>query len=274
MRVHARAAAAAFATLVALPGGTAFGAVLPPRAGHRSRPSRPPRRKPPPRPPPPRRRARRRSRAQVALDAAKAAATAAAAPRPRRPTTRRTSPPPPPPRPRRPPRSRTTTPRPPLRHRRGRQDRRATQDNADREAASFAKLNNGTSTEGTHVAARRHGAAAGRQERQRRLRRPQPRPEPELRLPLSTPPTAAELTAYNAPGQEDCPAYNPSKCPGFSALNFLHYENLGYDVIVANGTPGLSIWSLKDPEHPKYIGQVTLDARPTRSGASRPGRDP
>ena len=55
-----------------------------------------------------------------------------------------------------------------------------------------------------------------------------------------------------------CPAFNPSKCPGFSALNFLHYEDLGYDVMVANGTAGLSVWSLKDPAKPKEIGQVTL----------------
>jgi hypothetical protein len=55
-----------------------------------------------------------------------------------------------------------------------------------------------------------------------------------------------------------CPAFNPTKCPGFSSLNFLHYENLGYDVMVANGTGGLSVWSLKDPAHPKYISTVTV----------------
>jgi hypothetical protein len=57
-----------------------------------------------------------------------------------------------------------------------------------------------------------------------------------------------------------CPAYNPSKCPGFSALNFLHYENLGYDFMVANGTAGLSVWSLRDPGHPKFVSQVPVSA--------------
>ena len=55
-----------------------------------------------------------------------------------------------------------------------------------------------------------------------------------------------------------CPAYNPSKCPGFSSLNFLRYENLGYDFMVANGTAGLSVWSLKDPAHPKFVSQVPV----------------
>ena len=69
---------------------------------------------------------------------------------------------------------------------------------------------------------------------------------------------------------KNCPAFNPSKCPGFSALNFLHYENLGYDIMVANGTPGLSVWSLKDPEHPKYIAGLTADADRASRRARRP----
>ncbi len=55
-----------------------------------------------------------------------------------------------------------------------------------------------------------------------------------------------------------CPAFNPTKCPGFSSLNFVHYENLGYDMMVANGTGGLSVWSLKDPAHPKPVSTVTV----------------
>jgi len=58
---------------------------------------------------------------------------------------------------------------------------------------------------------------------------------------------------------KSCPAYNPTKCPGYASLNFVHFENLGYDVMVANGTAGLAIWSLKDPAHPKWIGKVTVD---------------
>ena len=65
-----------------------------------------------------------------------------------------------------------------------------------------------------------------------------------------------------------CPAFNPTKCPGFSSLNFLHYENLGYDLMVANGTGGLSVWSLKDPAHPKYISTVPVAQLNAVSGAA------
>ncbi len=84
----------------------------------------------------------------------------------------------------------------------------------------------------------------------------------------------AQSYAGRTPGSrspaKNCPAFNPSKCPGFSALNFLHYENLGYDIMVANGTPGLSVWSLKDPEHPKYISGLTAGADPREDGRDDP----
>ena len=35
-----------------------------------------------------------------------------------------------------------------------------------------------------------------------------------------------------------------------AGANFIHYENLGYDFLFGDGTGGLSIFSLKDPEHP------------------------
>jgi len=54
------------------------------------------------------------------------------------------------------------------------------------------------------------------------------------------------------------PRVQPDQVSRLSSLNFVHFENLGYDVMVANGTAGLSIWSLKDPEHPKWIAQVTV----------------
>ena len=41
--------------------------------------------------------------------------------------------------------------------------------------------------------------------------------------------------------------------------------------MVANGTAGLSVWSLKDPAHPKYIRPVPLDPAP--STARRAGHD-
>ena len=117
--------------------------------------------------------------------------------------------------------------------------------NAQREAASFAKLSTGTSTES------------------------------DISLPDDTSMPAIERSAnvdYLAhvtgklsykPGEPynsgaSCPAYNPSKCPGFSSLNFVRYENLGYDFMVANGTAGLSVWSLKDPAHPKFVSQVPV----------------
>jgi hypothetical protein len=107
--------------------------------------------------------------------------------------------------------------------------------NAAREAASFAKLSRGTSAEGT------------------------PLPDDTV-LPDSEHSANVEFVAH-ARGpvavNGNCPAYNPSKCPAFSALNFLHYENLGYDVLVANGTPGLGVWSLKDPAHPQYISSIS-----------------
>jgi hypothetical protein len=110
--------------------------------------------------------------------------------------------------------------------------------NAAREAASLARKSSGTATEGASEI-------------------PETDPFPDnaqhsanvtvvghVRGPVGTNPA--------------CPAFNPTKCPGFSSLNFLHFENLGYDVMVANGTGGLGVWSLKDPAHPQWISQVTL----------------
>src|SRR3954454_1298153 len=115
--------------------------------------------------------------------------------------------------------------------------------NADREAASFANLNAGTSTEGTGEITEPN----------------EPQPTNYLHSDnVSLVGHVRGLYSTTTAGKF-CPAYNPTKCPGYSALNFLHYENLGYDVMVANGTAGLSVWSLKDPAKPKWIGQVTLD---------------
>ncbi len=46
---------------------------------------------------------------------------------------------------------------------------------------------------------------------------------------------------------------------GYPALNFVHYENLGYDVMVGNGTGGLALWSLQDPAHPVYLSKITAN---------------
>ena len=107
--------------------------------------------------------------------------------------------------------------------------------NASREAASLAKLDKGTSTEGTPLA-------------------------DDTALPPVEKSDNVDFVGH-ARGplavNGNCPAYNPTKCPAFSALNFLHYENLGYDILVANGTPGLGVWSLKDPAHPQYIASIS-----------------
>ena len=44
----------------------------------------------------------------------------------------------------------------------------------------------------------------------------------------------------------------------FSGANFIHFENLGYDFMVGDGTGGLSIFSLKDPEHPLFVGALRV----------------
>jgi hypothetical protein len=44
---------------------------------------------------------------------------------------------------------------------------------------------------------------------------------------------------------------------GYSAANFIDYGGELGDFMFANGTGGLAIWSLKDPEHPTYVARVT-----------------
>jgi hypothetical protein len=119
-------------------------------------------------------------------------------------------------------------------------DSTAAATNADRESKSFAQLSKGTSTEtATEIS--------------------DPDPQPDNYLHSDNVSLVGHVRGLysTTTAGKNCPAYNPTKCPGNSALNFLHYENLGYDVMVANGTAGLSIWSLKDPAKPKWIAQVT-----------------
>ena len=44
---------------------------------------------------------------------------------------------------------------------------------------------------------------------------------------------------------------------GYSALNFISYEDLGTDFMFANGTGGLAVWSLEDPQHPALVSKIT-----------------
>ncbi|MFF4771594.1 LVIVD repeat-containing protein [Microtetraspora fusca] len=111
--------------------------------------------------------------------------------------------------------------------------------NAEREAASLAGVTDGTRTEGTQTL-----------------------PDTGVFPDNATHSDNVEVVGHVRgvlSGNSSCPAFKPSKCPAFSSLNFVHYEKLGYDVMVANGTGGLAIWSLKDPEHPTYISEVTVN---------------
>jgi hypothetical protein len=44
--------------------------------------------------------------------------------------------------------------------------------------------------------------------------------------------------------------------PGYSAANFIDYDQYG-DFLFANGTGGLSVWSLQDPAHPALVSTIT-----------------
>jgi hypothetical protein len=144
----------------------------------------------------------------------------------------------------------------------------AAEANASREAASFAKLSNGTYNESS--ASLPDDTALPPVDKTANVEYVGHSTGPSQTYfpPFTTnPPVKAELDAYNANlAKKTCPAYSPSKCPGFSALNFIHYENLGYDFMVANGTPGMSIWSLKDPAHPKYIAGINAATIGAKTG--------
>jgi hypothetical protein len=126
--------------------------------------------------------------------------------------------------------------------------------NASREAASFAKLNPGTATERTSSLTDDTALP------------PVDKSSNVDYVGHSRGPSQSYLNTTASNAMKSCPAFNPSKCPGFSALNFIHYDALGYDVMVANGTPGLSVWSLKDPEHPTYIAGLSASQIGFRTG--------
>jgi hypothetical protein len=46
----------------------------------------------------------------------------------------------------------------------------------------------------------------------------------------------------------------------YAGATFIHYENLGYDFMLGDGTGGLSIFSLKNPENPVFSGLVPASA--------------
>src|SRR3954471_12488052 len=51
---------------------------------------------------------------------------------------------------------------------------------------------------------------------------------------------------------------NPNNATGnYAGATFMHFENLNYDFLLGDGQGGLSIWSLKNPESPLFVGGVT-----------------
>ncbi len=73
-----------------------------------------------------------------------------------------------------------------------------------------------------------------------------------------TPPADSHNTA-NSTVQSDKIQwlYNSRGTNGnFAGANFIHYENLGYDFLIGDGTGGLSIWSLKDPTKPLFTSSI------------------
>ncbi|HEY6888680.1 MAG TPA: hypothetical protein VI300_12900 [Solirubrobacter sp.] len=56
-------------------------------------------------------------------------------------------------------------------------------------------------------------------------------------------------------------ATNPTAANGnYAGATFMHFENLGYDFLLGDGTGGLSIWSLKSPDKPLFVGGVSATA--------------
>src|SRR4051812_26185575 len=98
----------------------------------------------------------------------------------------------------------------------------AAQANYQREAASLAGINGGTSTEGTSTVTEVHQGAAN------------------------------IVKSDNMTWISNARGINGA----LSGANFIHYENLGYDFMFGDGTGGLSVWSLKDPEHPSIASTI------------------
>jgi hypothetical protein len=110
--------------------------------------------------------------------------------------------------------------------------------NAQRESESLAQIDGGTSTEGGSI--------------------PDSSQFPDNALHSDNVEVVGNVRGVLS-SNPSCPAYKATKCPAFAALNFMHYEGLGYDMMFANGTGGLSVWSLKDPAKPVHVASLTVD---------------
>ena len=157
-------------------------------------------------------------------------------------------------------------------------DRRSREDIATRPLRRRRRLRRGR----RRRSGQRRQAGDRRRRRRRRARRQtdERRPTSRSRWPASTaasppsrptrrcpptrtrPPTGAVKSdniewVSNSRGLSNQVA-NPNNANGnYAGATFMHFENLGYDFLLGDGTGGLSIWSLKNPEQPQFVSGVT-----------------
>src|SRR4051794_16893246 len=109
----------------------------------------------------------------------------------------------------------------------------AAQENASKEAASLAGANAGPSTDANA-----------------------PAPLPDVHNPADGAVKSDNIDwLYNTrglAGNQTTPTNNGND----AGANFIHYDKLGYDFMIGDGTGGLSIWSLKNPEKPSFVSAV------------------
>jgi hypothetical protein len=109
----------------------------------------------------------------------------------------------------------------------------AAQENASKEAASLAGANAGPSTDANA-----------------------PAPLPDVHNPADGAIKSDNIEwLYNTrglAGNQTTPTNNGND----AGANFIHYDKLGYDFMIGDGTGGLSIWSLKNPEKPSFVSAV------------------
>jgi hypothetical protein len=111
----------------------------------------------------------------------------------------------------------------------------AAQENAGKEAASLAGANAGPSTDA--------GA---------------PAPLDDAHFTADKAVKSDNLTWLS--NTRGIPASATSQNGNYAGANFIHYEKLGYDFMIGDGTGGLAIWSLKNPEAPTYVSSVPASA--------------
>ena len=113
------------------------------------------------------------------------------------------------------------------RRRRRRRLRAARPRTRTRKPTSLAGVNGGIASDAGQDAADRRRTSAGQQARSR------------------------ATTCSGSRTRAACPpAPTRARNGNYAGATFMHFENLGYDFLLGDGTGGLSIWSLKNPEKP------------------------